>query len=118
MSLPVTSDADGNFVLQGVPDGVHRLRVELAGRRTTLTYDFAVRKNVADALVPLFTDAEIDSVLNANGAPPWDRAQVPARGLRAQEHGRAAGRRDRVVHARRRAGRSSRPARARTRSWW
>ena len=71
----VTSDADGNFVLQGVPDGVHRLRVELAGRRTTLTYDFAVRKNVADALVPLFTDTEIDSVLNANGAPPWDRDQ-------------------------------------------
>src|SRR5215203_3063399 len=71
----VTSDADGNFVLQGVPDGVHRLRVELSGRRTTLTYDFAVRKNVADALVPLFTDAEIDSVLNANGAPPWDRGQ-------------------------------------------
>jgi len=72
---PVTSDADGNFVLQGVPDGVHRLRVELAGRRTTLTYDFAVRKNVADALVPSFTDAEIDSVLNANGAPPWNRDQ-------------------------------------------
>jgi len=71
----VTSDADGNFVLQGVPDGVHRLRVELAGRRTTLTYDFAVRKNVADALVPLFTDTEIDSVLVANGAPPWDRGQ-------------------------------------------
>ena len=74
--LAVTSDADGNFVLQGVPDGVHRLRVELAGRRTTLTYDFAVRRNVADALVPLFTDAEIDSVLNANGAPAWDRDQA------------------------------------------
>jgi len=73
--MPVTSDADGNFVVQGVPNGVHRLRVELAGRRTTLTYDFAVRKNVADALVPLFTDHEIDSVLVANGAPPWDRAQ-------------------------------------------
>ena len=74
--MAVTSDADGNFVLQGVPDGVHRLRVELTGRRTTLTYDFAVRKNVADALVPLFTDAEIDSVLDANGAPPWDRDQA------------------------------------------
>jgi hypothetical protein len=34
-----------------------------------------VRKNVADALVPLFTDTEIDSVLVANGAPPWDRGQ-------------------------------------------
>jgi hypothetical protein len=71
----VTTDADGNFVLQGVPDGVHRLRAELTGRRTTLTYDFVVRKNVADALVPLFTDTEIDSVLNANGAPAWDRAK-------------------------------------------
>ena len=70
-----TTDADGNFILQGVPDGVHRLRVEFPGRRTTLTYDFAVHRNVVDALVPLFTDAEIDSVLNANGAPPWDRAQ-------------------------------------------
>jgi hypothetical protein len=74
--VAATSDADGNFVLQGVPDGVHRLRVDLAGRRTTLTYDFSVHKNVADALVPLFTDAEIDSVLNANGAPPWDRGQA------------------------------------------
>jgi len=34
---PVTSDADGNFVLQGVPNGVHRLRVELAGRRGVLS---------------------------------------------------------------------------------
>jgi hypothetical protein len=74
--MPVTTDADGNFVVQGVPNGIHRLRVELAGRRTTLTYDFAVRKNVADALVPLFTDHEIDSVLTANGAPAWDRAQA------------------------------------------
>jgi hypothetical protein len=70
---PVTSDADGNFVLQGVPAGVHRLRAELAGRRTTLTYDFAVTRNVPAAVVPLFTDAEIDSVLAARGAPAWDR---------------------------------------------
>ena len=74
--MPVTTDADGNFVLQGVHSGVHRLRAELAGRRTTLTYDFAVRKNVADTVVPLFTDHEIDSVLTANGAPAWDRAQA------------------------------------------
>lgn len=73
---PVTSDADGNFVLQGVPAGVHRLRAELAGRRTTLTYDFRVSKNLADGVVPLFTDAEIDSILAARSAPAWDRAQA------------------------------------------
>src|SRR5262245_25797098 len=74
--MPVTTDADGHFVLQGVHDGVHRLRAGLTGGRTTLTYNFAVRKNVANALVPLFTDHEIDSVLTANGAPAWDRAQA------------------------------------------
>lgn len=73
---PVTSDADGNFVLQGLAPGVHRLRAELSGRRTTLTYDFRVTRNLADTVVPLFTDAEIDSVLAANGAPPWNRAQA------------------------------------------
>jgi hypothetical protein len=73
---PVTTDADGNFILQGVPAGIHRLRADLAGRRTTLTYDFRVAGNVVDAIVPLFTDAEIDSVLAANGAPAWDRGQA------------------------------------------
>jgi hypothetical protein len=74
-SVPaVTSDADGNFILQGVPAGAHRLRAELAGRRTTLTYDFPVGGNVANAVVPLFTDQEIDSVLAARGAPAWDRS--------------------------------------------
>jgi hypothetical protein len=71
--LAVTSDAEGNFILQGVPRGTHRLRVELAGRVTTLSYDLEVEKNVADALVPIFTSAQIDSVLAANGAPAWDR---------------------------------------------
>jgi hypothetical protein len=69
----VLSDADGNFILQGVPTGTHRLRADLAGRRTTLTYDFAVGGNVANAVVPLFTDQEIDSVLAARGAPAWNR---------------------------------------------
>jgi len=72
--MAVTSDADGNFILQGVPAGTHRLRADLAGRRTTLTYDFAVGGNIANAVVPLFTDAEIDSVLNARGAPAWNRS--------------------------------------------
>jgi hypothetical protein len=70
---PVTSDADGNFILQGVPAGTHRLRANLAGRRVTLTYDFRVGGNVPNAIVPLFTDAEIDSVLAARGAPAWNR---------------------------------------------
>jgi len=73
--VAVTSDADGNFVLQGLPAGVHRLRATLPGRRTTVTYDFRVTRNVVNAVVPLFTDAEIDSVLAARGAPAWDRAQ-------------------------------------------
>ncbi len=71
----VTSDADGYFVLQGLPAGVHRLRADRSGRRTTVTYDFRVTRNLVDAVVPLFTDAEIDSVLLARGAPAWDRAQ-------------------------------------------
>jgi hypothetical protein len=71
----VTTDADGNFILQGVPAGVHRLRAELPGFRATLTYDFAVVKNVPGAVVPLFTDREIDSVLVAQGAPAWDRGK-------------------------------------------
>ncbi len=71
----VTSDADGNFVLQGVPPGTHRLRAELAGRVSTISYDFAVTRNVADAFVPLFTDAQVDSILAARGAPPWNRAR-------------------------------------------
>jgi hypothetical protein len=71
----VTSDTNGDFILQGVPPGTHRLRAELAGRVTTITYDFRVGNNVANAFVPLFTGAQIDSVLNARGAPAWDRGQ-------------------------------------------
>jgi hypothetical protein len=69
----VTTDDDGNFVLQGLSPGTHRLRVELAGRVTTISYDIPVQKNVIDALVPIFTAAQIDSVLLARGAPAWDR---------------------------------------------
>lgn len=71
----VTSDANGDFILQGVPPGTHRLRAELAGRVTTITYDFPVGNNVANAFVPLFTGAQVDSVLTARGAPAWDRDQ-------------------------------------------
>lgn len=70
-----TSDGDGNFILQGVPAGTHRLRATLAGRVTTVTYDFVVGGNVANAFVPLFTPAQVDSVLAARGAPAWDRAR-------------------------------------------
>lgn len=73
---PVTSDADGYFVLQGVPPGIHRLRASLAGRRTTWSHDLAVERNLAGALLPLFTDGEIDSILLARGAPAWDRGQA------------------------------------------
>ena len=70
-----TSDAEGNFVLQGVPPGTHRLRADLSGRVTTVTYDFVVGGNLANAFVPLFTPAQVDSVLAARGAPAWDRGQ-------------------------------------------
>lgn len=69
----VTTDADGNFLLHGVPPGVHRLRAELAGRRTSRTIGLLVDRNVTDAGIPLFTDAQIDSILAARGAPAWDR---------------------------------------------
>ncbi len=70
-----TSDGNGDFVLRGVPPGTHRLRAELAGRVTTITYDFSVDRNVANAFVPLFTAAQVDSVLAARAAPAWDRNQ-------------------------------------------
>jgi hypothetical protein len=70
----VQADADGNFILQGVPLGTHRLRAELAGRRTTISVDLTVDRNLADVGLPLFTDAQIDSILAARTAPPWDRA--------------------------------------------
>lgn len=70
-----TTDASGDFVLMGVPPGTHRLRADLAGRVTTLSYDFTVAGNVADAFVPLFTGAQVDSILAARGAPAWNRAQ-------------------------------------------
>jgi hypothetical protein len=70
-----TSDAEGNFILQGVPPGTHRLRADLGGRVTTVTYDFVVGGNVANAFVPLFTPAQVDSILAARGAPAWDRGR-------------------------------------------
>lgn len=70
----VTTDAGGNFVLHGVPLGVHRLRAEHPGHRATLTIGIDVSANVDDAGIPLFTDAQVDSILSSRGAPPWDRA--------------------------------------------
>ena len=70
----VQADADGNFILQGVPLGTHRLRAELAGRRATISVDLVVDRNLVDVGLPLFTDAQIDSILAARAAPPWDRA--------------------------------------------
>ncbi len=73
--VAVTSDGEGNFILQGVPLGTHRLRAELPGRVATITYDFAVDRNVVGAFVPLFTRAQVDSILAARAAPAWDDAQ-------------------------------------------
>jgi hypothetical protein len=73
--VAVTSDANGDFLLQGVPPGTHRLRADLPGYVSTMSYDFVVAANVIDAFVPIFTPAQIDSVLDARGAPPWDRQQ-------------------------------------------
>ena len=72
----VQTDADGNFILQGLPLGTHRLRAELSGRRTTLSVDLVVDRNLTDVGLPLFTDAQIDSILSARGAPAWDRGQA------------------------------------------
>jgi hypothetical protein len=69
----VTTDADGYFVLAGVKAGTHRLRAEVPGYVPTLSYDLEIEKNVVDALVPIFTAQQIDSVLAARGAPAWDR---------------------------------------------
>ncbi len=71
----VTSDVNGDFILQGVPPGTHRVRADLAGHVSTITYDFTVAANVIDAFVPIFTPAQVDSVLIARGAPAWDRQQ-------------------------------------------
>ena len=68
-----TSDANGVFILQGVPPGEHRLRAQLAGCRATLSAGITIARNVTNAIVPLFTDAEIDSILSARAAPAWDR---------------------------------------------
>ncbi len=72
----VISDANGDFILQGVPPGTHRLSAELPGHVTTLTYDFAVTGNVVDVLVPTLTPGQVDSVLDARGAPIWNRGQA------------------------------------------
>jgi hypothetical protein len=71
----VTSDANGIFILHGVPEGEQRLRAELAGYRTSVSIGVPVSANVDDASLPMFTDAEIDSILVARGAPAWDRAR-------------------------------------------
>jgi hypothetical protein len=71
----VTSDSEGNFILQGVPPGLHRLRATLPGRVPTISADLLVGANIADGFLPLFTDAQIDSVLAARGAPAWNRTK-------------------------------------------
>ncbi len=73
--VAVTTDAEGVFILQGVPEGKHRLRAEFPGRVTTITYDFTVNENVVGALVPLFTRVQVDSILAARGAPAWNDTQ-------------------------------------------
>lgn len=72
----VTTDVDGEFVLHGVPSGTQRLRVEMAGRVTTISTGLQVNGNVDNAGLPLFTRAEIDSILLARGAAPWDTTRA------------------------------------------
>jgi hypothetical protein len=67
------SDADGLFVLQGLPPGTHRLVAELDGRVTTVSIDLEVHGNVIDVGMPMFTQTQIDSILADRGAPAWDR---------------------------------------------
>lgn len=83
----VTTDADGNFVLHGVPAGTHRLRATLAGRVPAISIGLVVTGNVDDTGLPLFTRAEIDSILLARGAPAWDtsRALVGLFALRSND---------------------------------
>ena len=74
LTVPVaTTDAEGNFILQGLPPGSHRLVARLAGRRTTLSINLVVDRNLVDVGLPMFTDTQIDSILLANGSPAWDR---------------------------------------------
>jgi hypothetical protein len=68
----VTTDADGNFIIHGVSPGTQRLRAEMAGRVTSISTGLDVSANIDNAGLPLFTRAEIDSILSARGAAPWD----------------------------------------------
>lgn len=73
---PVTTDANGDFLLHGVPAGIHRLRATLPGRVTAISIGIVVTDNIDDTGLPLFTRAEIDSILAARGAPPWDTSRA------------------------------------------
>lgn len=70
---PVIADADGFFVLQGLPPGRHRLIADLEGRITTISIELEVDRSLVDLAMPLFTRAQIDSILDERQAPPWDR---------------------------------------------
>jgi hypothetical protein len=70
---PVITDTDGFFVLQGLPPGRHRLIANLAGRVTTVSIELEVDRSLVDLAMPLFTTAQIDSILEERQAPPWDR---------------------------------------------
>jgi len=72
----VTTDANGDFLIHGVPSGVQRLRAELAGRVSSISTGILMDQNVDNAGLPLFTKAEIDSILQARGAAPWDTTQA------------------------------------------
>lgn len=72
----VTTDTDGNFVLHGVTPGTQRLRAERAGRVSSISTGIQVDGNVDNAGLPLFTRAEIDSILLARGAAPWDTTRA------------------------------------------
>jgi hypothetical protein len=74
--VAVTTDANGDFVIHGVPGGVQRLRAELAGRVTSISTGLDVSANIDNAGLPLFTRAEIDSILTARGAAPWDTTRA------------------------------------------
>ncbi|HEV8480338.1 MAG TPA: carboxypeptidase-like regulatory domain-containing protein [Candidatus Eisenbacteria bacterium] len=72
----VTTDANGDFIIHGVPAGNQRLRAEFPGRVPSLSTGLDVSGNVDNAGLPLFTRAEIDSILAARGLAPWDTTRA------------------------------------------
>jgi hypothetical protein len=72
----VTTDANGDFIIHGVPGGTQRLRAEMPGRVSSISTGIQVDRNIDNAGLPLFTRAEIDSILAARGAAPWDTTRA------------------------------------------